>query len=82
MKNITNVQSLVKCFCQGDSLTSKITDWLLETAGEYLTIVLDGYDEISKENKNHFIADGIIGCQKLPKSLHLVQLLLHISTIL
>ena len=67
VKNITNVQSLVKCFCQGDSLTNKITDWLLETGGEYLTIVLDGYDEISKENKNHFITD-IIHHYKLPKS--------------
>ena len=67
VKNITDVQSLVKYFCQGDNLTNKITDWLLETGGEYLTIVLDGYDEISKGNKNHFIVDGIIGRQKLPK---------------
>lgn len=67
VENITDVQSLVRYFCQGDSLTSKITDWLLETGGEHLTIVLDGYDEISKENKIHFIADGIIGHQKLPK---------------
>ena len=26
---ITDIQSLVKCFCQSDSLTNKITDWLI-----------------------------------------------------
>ena len=67
LKNITDVQSLVKFFCQSDSLTNKITDWLIETCGKYLTIVFDGYDEMSNNSKNSFIVDGIIGRQKLPK---------------
>ena len=67
LKYITDVQSLVRCFCQSDNLTNKITNWLTDTSGEYLTIVFDGYDEMSEQNKNHFIVDGIIGRQKLPK---------------
>ena len=67
IKNITSVKSFVNHFCQSDSLTNKITDWLVETRGEYLTIILDGYDEMCENNKNCFIVDGIIGRQKLPK---------------
>ena len=67
IKSIIDVPSLVKYFCQSDSLTDEITDWLIKTGGEHLLIVLDGYDEMCRENKNHFIIDGIIGRQKLPK---------------
>ena len=67
IKNITSVKSFVNHFCQSDSLTNKITDWLIETRGEYLTIILDGYDKMCKNNKNCFIVDGIIGRQKLSK---------------
>ena len=66
IKSVTDIQSFVKCFCQRESLTNKITDWLIETGGKYLTIVFDGYDEMSKENKNCFIVDSIIGRQKIP----------------
>ena len=66
VKDIINVQSLVQYFCQTENLTSSVTDWLVDTGGKYLTIVLDGYDEISEENKNHFIMDEVIGRQKLP----------------
>ena len=67
IKNIISVKSFVNHYCQSDSLTNKITEWLIETHGEYLTIILDGYDEMCENNKNCFIVDGIIGRQKLPK---------------
>ena len=67
LKCITDVQSLVKFFCQSDSLSNKIADWLIETDGHYLTIVLDGYDEMPEKHRNYFIVDGIIGQQKLTK---------------
>jgi len=63
---ITNVESLVKYFCESSTLTTKITDWLVETEGKYLTIVLDGYDEVSENNQNHFIND-IVSRRKLIK---------------
>ena len=65
VKNITNISSLVNYFYEGNALVSKITDWLVKTDGEYLTIVLDGYDEVS-EGCNFFIND-IINRKKLTK---------------
>ena len=67
IKNIIDVQSLVKHFCQSKNLTNKIIDWLMVTGGKYLTIMLDGYDEIFEESENHFIINEIIGRLKLPK---------------
>ena len=67
VKNIRDVQSLVKYFCHTESLANKISDWLIETGGEYLTIVLDGYDEMCKENRSQCIIDSIINRQALPK---------------
>ena len=66
VKRITNVASLVSYFCDDTALTGKITDWLVETEGKYLTILLDGYDEISEGNRNYFMED-IIYHQKLTK---------------
>ena len=67
VKNITDVPLLVKYFCQTDSLANRIAEWLIETGGEYLTIVLDGYDEMSVENRSSCIIDSIINRQILPK---------------
>ena len=67
VKNIADVQSLVKFFCQSDTLTSKITEWLVETNGKYLAIVLDGYDEISTESRSHCIINRIVNRQMLPE---------------
>jgi len=55
IKYITNVKSLVSYFFEKESLASKVTDWLLETYGQFLAIVLDGYDEVSEENQSNFI---------------------------
>ena len=65
VKNITNIPSLVNYFFEGYALASKITNWLVETDGKYLTIVLDGYDEISEGN-NIFI-NKIVDREKLTK---------------
>ena len=47
VKYITDVSLLVKFFCQSNTLTDKIADWLIETSGKYLAILIDGYDEMS-----------------------------------
>ena len=66
VKNLIDVQSLVKYFLEDESLTNEVTKWLMVTGGKYLTIILDGYDEMSDESKACFITDGIIGRNKLP----------------
>lgn len=64
IKMITNTKLLVNHFCESDTLSSKITDWLIETEGKYLTILLDGYDAVTKENQSYFLSD-IINRKKL-----------------
>ena len=58
IKNLISVELLVKHFFQSEILANKITDWLIETDGEYLTIIIDGYSE---DCGNQFITDYIIG---------------------
>ena len=57
IKSITSVRSLVSYYCQKEALGSKVADWLANTDGKYLTIVLDGYDEVSEDSRSHFIRD-------------------------
>ena len=65
IKQITNIQLLVKYFCQSDVLSNTITDWLVKTDGKYLTIIFDGYDEASTDRESHSIIDSIIARQVL-----------------
>ena len=64
MKLITNVGMLVNCFIENSTLADKITNWLVETDGKYLTVVLDGYDEVSESDRSSLIND-IINSQVL-----------------
>ena len=58
IEKIANVKLLVKHIFQSEILVNKITDWLIETDGKYLTIIIDGYSE---DCRNRFISDDIIG---------------------
>ena len=55
---IVNVELLVKHVFQSEILANKITDWLIETDGKHLIIIIDGYSE---DYGNKFIIDDIIG---------------------
>ena len=63
-KNIINVQSFVQSFVQymakGDEITTRLTKYLLETEGNNLVIVFDGYDEVSTKDRKNPIIDDII----------------------
>ena len=65
VKDITSVYLLLKHFNLKDSLAHTIAEWLDNTNGEYLTIVLDGFDEVS--DKNFFISIDLIDRMKLQK---------------
>ena len=45
MKNITNVELLAKHFFQSEILAITVYEWLTETDGKYVTIIIDGYTE-------------------------------------
>ena len=90
LKNIINVESLVKHFYQSEALANKIIDVLKVTAGKYLTILIDGY---SKDSENSFITDYIIGRKILaqsdvvitsrsPASSHLSKIINHKALVL
>ena len=56
---------LVEYFCHSNLLSNKITDWLVKTDGKHLTIIFDGYDEVSTDRKNNCIIYSIIARQVL-----------------
>jgi len=67
IKGITSILTLVRYFCQDETLAGRVTTWLVKTNGKYVTIVLDGYDEISDQNRSHFINIDIIGRRIIPE---------------
>ena len=66
IQKITSVKLLASYFFESESLVSVITDWLVETNGQYLTIVIDGYDEVSEDNRSSLVS-GIISRKKVVK---------------
>ena len=64
---LKDIKMLVEHFCQDDTLVGKVTAWFVRTSGKYVTIVLDGYDEVSDQNKSHFINNDIIGRKVIPE---------------
>ena len=66
--NISNVKSLVEHFFYDDiSLVNEITEWLTNSSGSSLTIVLDGYDEAYRYSDFFNFVEKIFMCQILPK---------------
>ena len=62
IKNITDIHSLVKhCrpSCEIDVVNNKVTEWLAKTDGKYLTLIFDGYDELSADSKRDSIIEKI-----------------------
>ena len=67
-KNISSVRSLVEHFFHDDmSLVTEITEWLINTNGKHLTILLDGYDEASTYSDFFDFVSEIISHQRLPE---------------
>ena len=60
VKQITNIQLLVKYFCQSDVLSSKITEWLVKTDGKHFAVIIDGYEEVATDSDSYFIIDSIV----------------------
>ena len=59
-KRIISVESLVQYVIKSSDITAGLVKYLLKAQGKNLAIVVDGYDEISEEDrKNSIIADII-----------------------
>ena len=67
-KNISNVKSLVEHFFQGDTpLVNEITEWLINSNGKHITIILDGYDEASRYSAFFDFVNQLIAHEILPE---------------
>ena len=59
-KNMMSVQSFVQYMVKSDEITACLAKYLLQTEGEDLAIVFDGYDEVSAEDRKSSIIANII----------------------
>ena len=67
-KNISNVKSLVEHFFHDDiPLVNEITEWLINSNGKHLTILLDGYDEASRYSAFFDFVNQLIAHETLPE---------------
>ena len=67
-KDISNVKSLVEHFFHDDiSLVDELTEWLVDSNGRHLTIVLDGYDEASTYSAFYDFVNQLILHKTLPE---------------
>ena len=67
-KNISNVKSLVEHFFHDDiPLVNEITEWLINSNGKHLTILLDGYDEASRYSAFFDFVNQLIAHKTLPE---------------
>ena len=66
LKNIDSLEDLM-----GHVLKKKndngLSDYLFETKGKDITIILDGYDEMSEGHRKNCIIESIIKCRVLPE---------------
>ena len=67
-KNISSVKSLVEHFFPDDApLVNELTEWLVNSNGKHLTILLDGYDEASTYSAFYDFVNQLITHKTLPE---------------
>ena len=59
-KNMVSVESFVQYVVKSSEMATHLTKYLLQTDGKELTIVFDGYDEISDEDRKFSMVADII----------------------
>ena len=66
-KTMVSLESFVQYMVKSTQMTASLTKYLLQTEGNNLIIVLDGYDEISDEDRKTSIVADIIDRKILAK---------------
>ena len=66
LKNINTLEDLIAHVFKVKMFNS-LAEYLIETKGKYVTVVLDGYDEMSKELRQNSFIEGIINFTVLPE---------------
>ena len=66
-KSMASFESFVQCVVKSSEMATSLANYLLLTEGSSLTIVFDGYDEISDEDRKTSIVADIINRKILAK---------------
>ena len=66
LKNVNTLEDLIAHVFKVKMFNS-LAEYLIKTKGKYITIVLDGYDEMSKELRQNSFITGIINFTVLPE---------------
>ena len=66
LKNMVILENLTQYLCNNNKRGSELSEYLLQTEGKDLTIILDGYDEMSEEDRSNSLVAKIINRTVLP----------------
>ena len=68
-ENINSIEMFFQDVLHSSQMASSVAEYVTDNGGEDLTIVLDGYDELSEDNRKNSFITAIIHRQLLPKCL-------------
>lgn len=67
LKKMVILEDLTQYLCNNTKRGSELSDYLLQTNGGDLTIIFDGYDEMSEEDRSNSLVSKIISRNVLPE---------------
>ena len=67
IKNLLSLESLIQYLFKSTEIVSSLSKYLFQTKGKGLTIIFDGYDEMSEKDRNDSLVAKIISHDVLPK---------------
>ena len=67
IKSMIMLEQLAQYVLNNNKKATELSDYLFETKGKDLTIILDGYDEMSEEDRNDSLVAKIINRRVLPE---------------
>ena len=67
IKHLSSLEDLIQYLFKGSEMVSGLSKYLLRNKGKGLTVIFDGYDEMSQEDRNNSILTRIISRTMLPQ---------------
>ena len=67
LKNMVILENLTQYLCNSIKRGSELSEYLLQTEGRDITMIFDGYDEMSEEDRHNSLIAKIISRKVLPK---------------
>ena len=67
LKNMVILENLTQYLCNNTKRGSELSEYLLQTEGRDITMIFDGYDEMSEEDRHNSLVAKIISRKVLPE---------------